>query len=160
MPQEEQEEMLLASPEGQSFELRILGYQYPQEATVEYDSNWLQVQGNVAHPRGNWTFRDPCLLTYEAARLATWLESVAHGCSADSELSFREPNIWFEQLPNPAGSRLRIYFELESRPSWAPSKTVDEADCFVDVPTVALDLQRAASSLREQLSRYPQRTRL
>ena len=34
------------------FELRIVGYQFPANATAEYDSNWLVVQGSIEHSRG------------------------------------------------------------------------------------------------------------
>ena len=148
--------MRLVSAEGHSLELRVLGYLYPREARAEYDSNWLNIEARVAHPRGNWSFQDPCLLTYEVAHLADWLEAVACGRSTDAEASFTEPNLRFEHVPSLANG-LRVYFELESRPPWASSRVVDEADCFIEFPVSELDLRRAAASLREQTKRYPKR---
>ena len=46
--------MIFEAADGQSLELRILGYQYPDLETEDYDSNWLNVEGKVAHPRGDF----------------------------------------------------------------------------------------------------------
>ena len=107
--------MKLAAKEvGQSFVMHIAGYQSPQIATEPYDSNWLVISGSVVHPTGTWHFRDPCLLTYEAARLADWLESIAAGNTLPKECCFTEPNLSFETIVNKEQPMLRIYFELES----------------------------------------------
>ena len=149
--------MRLETEDGQSLELRILGYQYPDLETEEYDSNWLNVEGKVAHPRGNWKFRDPCLLTYEASRLADWLDSLARGTLSSEEVSFIEPNISFRSVESPEGGSLRVYFELEARPPWAPSDVVEDEQCSIDFRLSEFELRRAAASLRDQLTNYPQR---
>ncbi len=149
--------MRLETADGQSLELRILGYEFPELETEEDDSNWLIVEGKIAHPRGGWKFRDPCLLTYEASRLADWLDSLARGTPSSEEVSFIEPNLSFRSLESPAGARLRAYFELEARPSWAPSDVVEWEQCWIDFPVSELELRRAAASLRDQLKNYPQR---
>jgi hypothetical protein len=51
----------------------VVGYQFPDNHISEYDSNWLVIEGRVSHPQADWSFRDPCLLTYEADYLADWL---------------------------------------------------------------------------------------
>ena len=45
--------MKLASKDGQSFEMRILQYQFPHLETEEYDSNGLIVAGDIIHPKGS-----------------------------------------------------------------------------------------------------------
>ena len=52
-------EMKLAGKDGQMFEMRIVGYQFPHLETVEYDPNWLIIAGAVIHPNGSWRFSDP-----------------------------------------------------------------------------------------------------
>ncbi|MFN7966178.1 MAG: hypothetical protein U0V87_10875 [Acidobacteriota bacterium] len=149
--------MRLETEDGLSLELRILGYQFPDMRTNSQDSNWLIIEGEVAHPRGAWTFRDPCLLAYEVSRLADWLGSLARGTPTSGEKSFMEPNISFRSVESPTGPNVRVYFELEARPPWAPSDVVDEEQCWIDFPVSELELHRAALSLLDQLKKYPQR---
>src|SRR5262245_29126869 len=99
--------------------LALAGYQFPDLASAEDDSNWLTVTIEVAHPRGNWHASDPCLLTYEAARLASWLEGLTPESAVGSEASFIEPCLVFSIVDSDGGRALRVYFELECRPPWA-----------------------------------------
>jgi hypothetical protein len=146
--------MQLTGTDGQGFCLRIVGYQFPKQETAEYDSNWLVVECKVFHPSGQWQFRDPCLLTYEASHLADWLELVARDkIVPPSEESFIEGNISFRLDGSPDDARLRVYFEQESRPAWAASKS----DLWVEFRCSEIDLRLAAKSIREQLALYPQR---
>jgi hypothetical protein len=135
------------------FELRIAGYQFPGDATSDYDSNWLVVEGSVRHLRGKWRFRDPCLLTYEVARLAGWLEAVAAGTEPEPWCGFIEPNLSFEVAGAGLGRMLRVSFALEARPRWAGA----DEDVSVEFPLSTLDLGPAVASLRAQLREYPQR---
>jgi hypothetical protein len=136
-----------------AFELRIVGYQFPDEATADYDSNWLVIEGVVTHPRGSWRFSDPSLLTYEVARLAEWLEEVASGTEAQPGCTFIEPNLTFEAVGAGAARALRVSFAIEARPAWA--KRSD--DVYLDFPLSGLDLAGAVGSLRRQLGEFPQR---
>jgi hypothetical protein len=147
----------LETTDGHSLELRILGYQYPDMETEEYDSNWLIVEGQIMHPRGGWKFRDPCLLTYEASRLAAWLESLARGSTPETEVGFIEPNISFRSVVSSAEPTLRVYFELEARPPWALSAVVGDEQCWIDFPVSEFELRRAAATLFDQLKKYPPR---
>jgi sugar lactone lactonase YvrE len=108
--------MQLRGIDAQSVELHIAGYQFPDLAAVEYDSNWLTIEGQVRHPRGRWSFRDPCLLTSEVSRLATWLDALAQGKPESDEIGFIEPNLSFRVVRSAAFAVLRVYFELEARP--------------------------------------------
>jgi len=68
--------VLLASLDGASVELRPTRYQFPAEPPEpgDWDANWLEVHGRVRTTAGvTWTFDDPCLTTWEAEELATWL---------------------------------------------------------------------------------------
>jgi len=150
--------MRLVGPDG-SMELTLVGYQFPHLATAAWDSNWLNVRVRVQHPRGNWSAQDPCLLTYDVAELADWFEAVATGRDQDAELGFMEPNLVFKTGRDSHGSRfVRVYFDLELRPTWASSNGAEMEDLFLEFPADAAQLSAAAQSLREQLARYPQRT--
>ena len=46
------------------FELRIVGYQFPANATAEYDSDWLVVEVRIGHPRGDWRFSRTARASY------------------------------------------------------------------------------------------------
>src|SRR5262249_49490658 len=117
--------MRLSGPDGQAVELRIAEYQFPHLPDRDYDSNWLIIEGWVCHPKGSWSFRDACLMTYEVRRLADWLEAVGTGKQERPWANFTEPNLLF-RFEGAAGSiTLRVYFELECRPAWAARNWVD-----------------------------------
>jgi hypothetical protein len=151
--------MRICGSDGQSLELRVLRYQFPETSDDEYDANWLMIEGVVSHPRGGWSFCDPCLLTYEGARLADWLDAVGQNESCATEMGFLEPNLSFALIRRPGGGKgmLRVYFELESRPHWARAPTAGRSDLWVEFPVLEAELRRAARELREQLARYPER---
>src|SRR5262245_27761306 len=119
--------MHLSAPDGQSIELRIVGYQFP-------DSNWLTVEGSVCHPSGNWSFRRSCLLTYEVLPLADWLEAIGTGTQERPSVLLTEPNLYFQLWEGGEGVALRVYFELECRPAWAARKSAGELDLWVEFP--------------------------
>jgi hypothetical protein len=148
--------MKFVSRDGQFLELRILGYEFPHIETAEYDSNWLVVAGNVINSRGSWQFTHPCLLTYEADKLASWMDALVEANRFPTTCGFIEPNLEFRALVNMNRSILRVYFELEARPSWA-SSAFGEADTWVEFPIEELDLRATAREWRAELSAYPQR---
>src|SRR5262245_2704115 len=68
--------MRLVGEQGTLFELGVDGYQFPGSAEY-WDANWLMIRAHVQDPRGSWTFRDPCLTTFEVEQLAGWFDGVA-----------------------------------------------------------------------------------
>ncbi len=152
--------MKLTSPNA-SFYLGILGYQYPDAAGEPYDANWLSIHVEASGPEGAWTGTDPCLLTYEAVRLAVWLEAVANGEDASPAISFLEPVLLFRLLDSDHGKILRIHFGNLINPSWRQLDRKREPgsnpDLWLDFPLSATNLAAAASELRQQLKRYPDR---
>jgi hypothetical protein len=145
--------MRLVGNSGPAVELRITGYQFPGNHTSEYDSNWLMVEGRVSHPRGGWSFCDPCLLTYEAVRLGDWLEAVARGLEAEPEVGFIEPNLSFAVASSGGVRVLRVSLALEARPPWA----AQGEDVVLELPVAELNLTGAVRAWREQLQEFPQR---
>jgi hypothetical protein len=138
-----------------SIELRIVNYQYPDNSRDQYDADWLRIEGIVTHPSGNWRFCDPCLLTWEAFALATWLDCWAGRSSVNPTIGFIEPNLSFSRINASIGSSLRVSFELESRPPWAKKKFVGESDLWLDFPLDPSRATTAARILRDQLKRFP-----
>ena len=136
-----------------AFQFRIVGYEFPDQQSAEYDSNWLLIEGTVHHPNGDWRFRDPSLLTYEVVELANWLESAAAGTQPQPSCTFTEPNLSFETVGTGPYRALRVSFALEALPPWA--KRGEEV--YMDFPFDALNLPVVVASLRQQLSGFPQR---
>lgn len=150
--------MLLVGENGGRFELTILGYEFPRIARDAWDSNWLDIRIDVQTERGAWSATDPSLTTFEVASFADWLEAIADGRRRESDVEFTEPNLSFG-LHAESGDTvtLRVWFELESRPPWAPSKLAGERDVWLDVDVRRGDARRAAAELRAQLQEFPQR---
>ena len=145
--------MRLDDGQGATLQLSVDGYQFP-DSDGYWDSNWLMVRGTVEHPRGSWTFRDPCLTTFEIEQLAAWLDGVAND-QVDPKLGlFTEPNLHFEQVTSPEPS-VRVTLAYESAPPWlaAPSERLDGT--AVEFPVRLNEPRAAARSLRELLSAYP-----
>ncbi|MFL5734648.1 MAG: hypothetical protein ACJ78Q_15915 [Chloroflexia bacterium] len=150
--------MDISRGDGSSLQLKIAGYQFPEVANNEWDSNWLMTHLAVTLPQGSWSVTDPFLLTYEVGHLADWFDAIAAHEQTENEIGFIEPNLWFE-VTNPTGgeSCLRVHFGLECLPPWAVRSGRGAQDVFADFPLSEIDLHAAAESLRSQLNLYPQR---
>ena len=148
--------MELKGAANMEFELKVVGYQFPHLQHEPYDSDWLKINIRVKHPRGSWSSTDPCLLTYELASLIEWLESIVNDEPVDSEIDFIEPNLHFALLTD-GTKKLRVYFELECRPSWAPADEAGLDDLWVEFEVTPESLKSAAENLRLQLQRFPVR---
>jgi hypothetical protein len=149
--------MRLAGTNGHRLELTLLGYQFPTVRDDWHDANWLNIHVAAANDHGSWNATDASLLTSDVASLADWLDAVAEGRSAASEIDFTEPNLSFELVEASDRVRLRAWFELELRPRWAPWEEVPQRDLSVDLDVATDALRAAAASLRDQLSRFPPR---
>lgn len=150
--------MLFVGRNGTRFELTVVGYQYPELADDGLDSNWLEIQIDVESHRGSWSCIDPTLLTDEIESLASWLEAIAAAQPHEPEVSFLEPNLCFE-LRDESGETLtlRVWFELESRPIWAPANGANARDLWVDLEVPRRTARRSASELRHHLQEFPSR---
>ncbi|MDJ0959337.1 MAG: hypothetical protein QNJ88_01680 [Acidimicrobiia bacterium] len=147
--------MLLRERSDQAVELSIVGYQF-ENASDEWDRNWLVVEGHVHLPGQEWRFRDPCLTTWEAHELAAWLSNVSAARSADTAISFTEPNLCFEwQGVSSEFVEVRVSFELEARP--AEMRNLPWGGCYVDLTIGRSDLAAAGTDLLLELMDYPQR---
>jgi hypothetical protein len=151
-------DVLLAGLEGNELELGIVGYQFPDDDTDPWDSNWLLVSVRVVSPAGTWEVVDPCLTTWEAKHLVRWLVNAAARDPGASPATFSEPNLAMTARAKPADANrvlLRAAFQLELRPPWARGSGGAELAVELDVGRAAL--ARAAASLLGDLVRFPQR---
>ncbi len=153
--------------------MTLLGYQHPDAAGEPYDANWLSIQVDASGPGGAWTGTDPCLLTYEAVRLADWLAAASAGKEPTPAISFLEPVLLFRILTDDRGRTLRVHFGNLINPSWnmldtgasntratsngRDTRTAASPDLYLDFPLAEADLLLASKQLRETLRRYPDR---
>jgi len=149
----------LREDENTEFELEIIGYQFPDLENEPYDSDWLNITIRVKHPRGSWTATHPSLMTDEVKDLICWLEDTADGKTVNPDAYFTEPNLHF-QLPDNDANKLRVYFDLECRPSWAKSTFKDDDELWLEFSVTPEVLTIAAKSLRLQLQKFPTRAGL
>ncbi|MGH9279787.1 MAG: WapI family immunity protein [Acidimicrobiales bacterium] len=153
--------MLLRGREGSELELAIVGYQFPAERFDPWDSNWLLVSVRVRATEGSWEVVDPCLTTWEGAELARWLAAIAHRADmlAARPLSLTEPNLTITAAAVRGEAdrvAVRACFALELRPPWLKSAAGSNNLC-VDLDVDRAQLARAATDLRADLDRFPQR---
>ena len=151
--------MLLRGGEGNELELAIAGYQFPDEERDPWDSNGLLVSVRVLSPEGSWSVVDPCLTTWEAKRLVSWLVHAAAREPSTAASSFIEPNLTVLAGPvagDPNAVHVRASFALELRPPWAHTAAGSD-HLTVDLEVRRGDLARAAASLLSDLVDFPQR---
>ena len=148
--------MDLSTADGTVLTLTILGYEFPDIIDVQYDSNWLVVGLDVQSAAGRWTTTDACLLTYEAHRLADWLEGVASGAVTNG-CGFMEPCLRFESIPGLDGTSIQVILDHEFRPPWATAHAAPDDGYRLEFALASADLQAAATALRRDLMPYPQR---
>lgn len=140
-----------------SFKMSLVGYQFPELEDVEYDSNWLNVKIEVSHHRGKWSAIDPALLTYEVEWLIDWLRAVSAAKFDKRHLWFTEPCLSFHLSPAEGDpNKLVIEFSNEFKPPWATEDPDEQHQLAFSLRSI--DLIGAASSIENQLGRYPQRT--
>ena len=151
--------MLLRGRDGSELELRLVDYEFPAALVDPWDSNWLLVSVRVVSPQGAWEVVDPCLTTWEAERLARWLTVAAVG-AAGPRMAFAEPNLEMTveaaDPREPSQVRVSARLDLESRPPWQ-ARAGAGGGLAVDLDLTRRDLADAAMSLRDELSRFPQR---
>jgi hypothetical protein len=148
--------------------LSIVGYEFPYAVArllgsagsdFNHDANWLVVEGDATDGDRAWSFRDPCLLTADARELAAWLDAVADRRPDLDSLEFLEPNLAFSRSSSATDPPVvRVTFRLEARPPWMPDATEDDWDsAWLEFDMSPEALQRAASDLRTDLERFPER---
>lgn len=148
--------MIFTGINKQTVEFEITNYQFPEITDCEYDSNWLLIFLKVKSDCGNWQTIDPSLLVSEVKNIIEWIDKLSENETLNSDyLVFLEPNLEFElKSSTTEKKRIRIIFDLESRPKSAD----DQKEYFVDCEFNNAELKQIASELKKEIELYPERT--
>ncbi len=155
--------MLLKSANGNSFELSVEGYQFPEltsQSEGDSDANWLNVRIRATDATGSWTKVDPCLETGDLPLLSRWLLSIETGVLDPpwNPLEFQESNISFDlESPGDGSAVLQVRFSHECRPPWSPQGNTIRDEYIIEFPVADLDIEAAVDRLREEQRRFPAR---
>ncbi len=159
--------------QGGTVSLLPVGYQYPALAARgehDWDANWLVIGGEVRTDGGHtWSFTEPCMTTWEAARLAEWLREVASGgvepvavdgpADDDRVLAFTEPTLAFGLVSRRGEDvALRVHLSLDPQAPAADDDNPTGLTEYVVPITVSLaDLTTAARIWADELASFPAR---
>lgn len=167
--------MELRSIDGRTrFVLTVLGYQFPNAGSTDvdsYDANWLMVKFHFDTPEFRWTSIEPCLLTWEAAKLADWLTRVAdqaphlfptidYDLKSGDALVFMEPNLGFSVVsyPNSDSAVVRVHVSFVALQSENLGESQDGLyESRVDIEMSRNATLEAATDLRGELLKFPTR---
>lgn len=149
--------MILSNEERQTeFELRVLGYQFPEVESCEYDANWLMIQVNVRTLSGSWSATDPCMLTWETHWLLNWLADLESNRENSPEISFLESNLMFRvEGKSEQAFDLRICVSGELGPRYDISE--DMTPIEIPLHISVSDLRQCVLSLSRELGLFPVR---
>lgn len=164
--------MRLGSDQGASVELEVLGYEFPRadKHTDDWTANWLDILGRIRLADGRtWDFTHPCLTTFEAAQLGSWMHSISRDDESvlsrvDSDrkaprLFFTEPLLAFEAEPTSNSAfDISVILDLEALPPWEPwEERIGEEEFVVTVAVPRQDLDRAVVQWAQDCARFPER---
>lgn len=148
--------LTLATDYGVRLDLSIVGYQY--EARSQDSLNWLIISGQIAHPQGDWIFRDPALETGEAAELCDWLKRTAEEPRrVHPPLAFTEPNLSFRHRVEGEAASLVVCLAHECAPPWLGTREERLQGIDLEFALDGNDLGQSAESLKRQVQHFPTR---
>jgi hypothetical protein len=109
------------------------------------------IEMEVQTERGRWATDDPGLERSDLRAIVRWLRSIGRG-RRPKELGFMEPNLRFECLTDGEPVRIRVWFEGEAKPEWAPYEHWDEHDLSLDLSLSRDEIAAAAETLADELN--------
>jgi len=133
---------------------------------VDWDANWLVISGKVWDGDRSWEFRDPCMTTWEARELASWLGGLGRETprpaetaeSAARRLWMTEPNLTFEAVGATDGLWvIDVFFDAEARPPTGSNDDGKGVGHRVRLTVPHADITAAATAWSEALLDYPVR---
>ncbi len=156
--------------DGHFVELIVTGYQFGRGQStgsdVDWDANWLMIRGKAWDGDHSWQFHDPCMTTWEARELATWLrglgnarpQTVAAAKPDESTLWLTEPNLTFAvDRASHGTSAVAVYFNAESRPPTGSNDDGVGRGHRVRLTIPQADLAEAVGGWEEELRSFPVR---
>jgi hypothetical protein len=159
--------MRLESVDGLFVELEVSSYQFGSRQSssngADWDANWLVISGKVWDGDRSWEFRDPCMTTWEARELASWLTGLGATASGPSDAAERrlwmtEPNLTFESVGATDGLRvIDVFFDAEARPPTGSNDEGQGVGHLVRLSMAQADIAAAVLAWTEALRDYPVR---
>jgi hypothetical protein len=145
----------IAEENGNRLTLEVSGYQFPDKSSAHWDRNWLFIAGRISVSGLSWTFRDPCLTTFELAQLRRWFSAVRDRQFPAKTCFFTEPNLEFSY--DDASELLEVRFRLESAPPEIPSGPDRLEGALAQFSFSSSDAARVIESIDQALLRFPER---
>ncbi|MBL8076992.1 MAG: hypothetical protein JNM55_03445 [Anaerolineales bacterium] len=145
--------MKLKSSNGSSFQLKIIGYEFPDIKDDYDDSNWLMIQIDVTSNENAWHANFPALTTFEVEELANWLSSIDSIKDDPGRRGFIELCLDFQFSTRTDGQQfLNVFCMNEMSPNGQPGNIFE-----TKFPVSEINLSQAAKDLRLELQKFPQR---
>lgn len=141
----------------------IAGYEFPDDLSELHTANWLEADLDVQTLHGRGTCRTACMMTWDAARFADWLEALGtQQVGTPTMMGFPEPNLQMQVTGQALRYiRFHVYFILESPGYWKMDDAQEGNRYYiggVDITVRRAALLAAAESLRSELQNFPVRT--
>jgi hypothetical protein len=139
--------MIFNGTEGQSVELSLLGYEYPNDK-----DEWLNIHFKVRSKIGDWECTHPCITKPEFVSLITSFEKLSISLKTKYEQWFFTELVlvfeFFETNTSEDQIKFRIVFDTRPHPTIGGS-------CFVDCVADRKEFKRLASELKKELDQLP-----
>lgn len=147
--------MIFKGIENQTVEFKITNYEFPENTTYTYDSNWLLIYLNINSNCGKWETVDPALLTEEIKEIIEWFENLSNNLEPESkQLTFIESNIVFELKDYKENlKKVKIIFNQESLPKNAD----DKKEYYVECQLNNKELKTISENLKKEFKPFPTR---
>jgi hypothetical protein len=145
--------MKINSSNGNSFQLKIIGYEFPDIKDDYYDSSWLMIQIDVVSSQDTWSAIFSSLNTFEVEELVNWLSSIDSIKNDPGSRGFIEPCLDFQFSINADGQQfLNVFCMNEMSPNAEQGNTSK-----IEFTVSEINLTQAAKELRLELQKFPQR---
>ena len=135
--------MIIKGTHEQQFEIRILGYQYP-DATEYFDAIWLNVYFEYKSTDESWHYTDPSFMIGDVEAIVNWFNKLADNCKPEyNSMRFLDTNLYikrFTQFDSPI-NKFRIV----------------QGKFSMDFEYDNQGLKLLASELADELSKFPWR---
>ena len=149
--------MRLDSTNGHRFELRVIGYEFPnlEHDRYGYDRNWLQVELELRSGNSTLSYVDPCLLTWELIALKDWLASIAAGDVKQRRITFIEPTLSLTALQLKPSIVIRLTLTVDKL---VPSPFDHSPEVHhLNLHATTEELRRAVAELSRMAASFPER---
>lgn len=144
-----------SGPTGDSFALRVTGYQFPEEANPQSGvSNWLDIAIEAQSGGESWQAESSALLVDEMVVLAAWLKAILAG-PVKADASFLEPNLRFaDGQATTDGHRVVVHLSLEFK---SPLARAAGSDTELVLVVGAAEIQASIGRIGDCMKQYPPR---